>query len=235
MMMADRWTMAHCWITFDRRMNFDRRMTFGRWVTVGRWIDGGWTVGRLLRVDRWMTIGRWVTASVAALALSACAGGDAPSPDGATDSLAASASAAPSSASPNGTPADSAVAAATARERRPVVEAQDTGYTAWRALEMPSEPWSQRAADPQALLTLVRDVAAAQLEEPDAAVLPTRMLSESADSATGLLVHPDLADDSIRDVEFRLHMRREGGEWTVAAVERRERCRRGVAEGGLCL
>ena len=82
--------------------------------------------------------------------------------------------------------------------------------TAWRALEFPSEPWVQSAATPEALLQRVRDVVAAQLEEPDASVLPTRMVSQSADSALGVLVHPDQADDSVRDVEFRLHMRRDG-------------------------
>ena len=117
----------------------------------------------------------------------------------------------------------------------PLPATQDTGYTAWRAVEMPSEPWTQSAADPRALLTRVRDVVAAQMEEPEAGVLPTRMLSQAADSAVGLMVHPNVADDSVRDVEFRLHMRREGGGWTVAAVERRERCRRGVSVGGLCV
>jgi hypothetical protein len=116
----------------------------------------------------------------------------------------------------------------------PPVAQQDTSVTAWRALEMLSEPWVQTAESPQALLRRVRDVVAAQLEEPDASVLPTRMESTAADSATGILVHPDQADDSVRDVEFRLHMRREGSSWTVAGVERREHCRRGVAEGGLC-
>ncbi|HEU0301998.1 MAG TPA: hypothetical protein VFR37_21260 [Longimicrobium sp.] len=116
----------------------------------------------------------------------------------------------------------------------PPAAQQDTGVTPWRALEMPSEPWTQTAESPQALLQRVRDVVAAQLEEPDASVLPTRMESTSADSATGILVHPDQADDSVRDVEFRLHMRREGSAWNVVGVERREHCRRGVAEGGLC-
>lgn len=114
------------------------------------------------------------------------------------------------------------------------IASPDTGYTAWRGIEMPSEPWTQSAADPRALLVRVRDVVAAQMEEPDAGVLPTRMLSQAADSAVGLLVHPNLADDSVRDIEFRLHMRREGAGWTVVAVERRERCRRGVSTGGLC-
>ena len=116
----------------------------------------------------------------------------------------------------------------------PAAAAQDTGYTTWRRLEWPSEPWEQRAATPEALLQRVRDVVAAQLEEPDASVLPTRMEAQQADSARGLLVHPDQADDSVRDVEFRLHMRRQGAEWAVVGVERRERCRRGVASGGLC-
>lgn len=99
---------------------------------------------------------------------------------------------------------------------------------------MPSEPWIQEATTAEALLRRVRDVVAAQLEEPDASVLPTRMQSLAADSAVGILVHPDQADDSVRDVEFRLHMRREGSLWRVTGVARRERCRRGVAEGGLC-
>lgn len=135
--------------------------------------------------------------------------------------------------------ADAADAADTTRMTPPApppsaAAQQDTGVTPWRALEMPSEPWVQTAESPEALLRRVRDVVAAQLEEPDAGVLPTRMESASADSATGILVHPDQADDSVRDVEFRLHMRREGSVWTVVAVERREHCRRGVAEGGLC-
>jgi hypothetical protein len=111
---------------------------------------------------------------------------------------------------------------------------QDTMLTPWRALGFPSEPWEQSAATPEALLQRVRDVVAAQLEEPDAGVLPTRLESQSADSAAGLLLHPDQADDSVRDVEFRLHMRRDGSTWRVTGVDRRERCRRGVAEGGLC-
>jgi hypothetical protein len=106
--------------------------------------------------------------------------------------------------------------------------------TQWSTLQMPSEPWEQSAATPEALLQRVRDVVAAQMEEPDASVLPTRMLSQAADSAIGHLVHPNLADDSIQDVEFRLHMRREGAEWRITGVDRRERCRRGVAEGGRC-
>jgi hypothetical protein len=166
--------------------------------------------------------------TIAAVLLAACGGSDAPPPDPAADSVP------PAPAEPAGTPADSAIAAEVAKEGTDAPAAQDTGYTAWRMLQMPSEPWSQSAADPQALLTRVRDVVAAQMEEPDAGVLPTRMLTQSADSAVGLLVHPDLADDSIRDVEFRIHMRPQGSEWTVSAMERRERCRRGVAEGGLC-
>lgn len=128
-------------------------------------------------------------------------------------------------------PGDSAAAAvAPAAAGAP----RDTMLTAWTTLEMPSEPWVQENASPQALLLQVRDVVAAQLEEPDAGVLPTRMESQAADSAVGLLTHPDLADDSIRDVEFRIHMRREGSTWRVTGVDRRERCRRGVAEGGRC-
>lgn len=114
------------------------------------------------------------------------------------------------------------------------VAPQDTMLTPWRAVGFPSEPWEQSAGTAEALLQRVRDVVAAQLEEPDAGVLPTRMESHSADSAVGILVHPDQADDSVRDVEFRLHMRRDGADWHVTAVDRRERCRRGVAESGLC-
>lgn len=169
----------------------------------------------------------WRIAGV--LLLAACGGSGVPADDAAPDTAP---HAAPVPAPRAGTPADSAVAAEVARAEGPA--ARDTGYTPWRALEMPGEPWSQRAADPQALLTRVRDVVAAQMEEPDAGVLPTRMESQGADGATGILVHPDQADDSVRDTEFRLHMRREGAEWTVAAVERRERCRRGVSGGGLC-
>ncbi|HEX6911982.1 MAG TPA: hypothetical protein VF142_16390 [Longimicrobium sp.] len=172
--------------------------------------------------------------AVAALLLAACAGEE-PVPDPSADSLAVAAE----PVTPAQTPADSAVAAEAAKEgaasgEAPAAAAQDTGYTQWRPLEMPSEPWTQQAADPQALLTRVRDVVAAQLEEPDAGVLPTRMQVQAADSAVGILVHPDQADDSVRDVEFRLHMRRQGAGWAVVAVDRRERCRRGVAEGGLC-
>lgn len=168
---------------------------------------------------------------IAAVLLAACGGGDAPAAKTAADTTRI---AAPAPAAPIRTPADSAVAAETAGEARAAAASQDTGYTAWRPLELPSEPWMQRAASPAALLARVRDVVAAQMEEPDASVLPTRMESESADRATGILVHPDQADDSVRDTEFRLHMRREAAEWTVVAVERRERCRRGVADGGLC-
>ena len=165
----------------------------------------------------------------AAAMLSACAGdNDAPaeSPQSAdTPATAVDATFAdtPATAAPPAAPPPGAVRAL-----------PDTGVTAWRALEMPSEPWVQTAESPQALLRRVRDVVAAQLEEPDSGVLPTRMESTSADSATGILVHPDQLDDSVRDVEFRLHMRREGSTWTVVGVERREHCRRGVAEGGLC-
>ncbi|WP_420128342.1 hypothetical protein [Longimicrobium sp.] len=128
---------------------------------------------------------------------------------------------------------DSAAAAivASAPDSAP---ARDTMLTEWTALQMPSEPWVQEAASPEALLRQVRDVAAAQMEEPDAGVLPTRMLSQDADSAVGHLMHRDLADDSIQDVEFRLHMRRDGSVWRVTAVDRRERCRRRVADGGRC-
>jgi hypothetical protein len=177
-----------------------------------------------MRMSGWMTI--------AALLLAACRPSDAPPADAAAADSVTSAIAA--EVAKAGTPADSAVAAEVAAAEQPEPAAQDTGYTPWRALEMPSEPWSQSAADPQALLTRVRDVVAAQLEEPDAGVLPSRLESQSADSAVGVLVHPDQADDSIRDVEFRLHMRRTGTEWSVTGVDRRERCRRGVANGGLC-
>lgn len=115
------------------------------------------------------------------------------------------------------------------------VAAQDTLVTPWVALELPSEPWSQTAESPEALLRRVRDVVAAQLEEPDAGVLPTRMESQAADSATGILVEPVTGDDSIQHTEFRLRMRRAGSAWTVAGVERRSRCRRGVTAEGLCL
>ena len=114
-------------------------------------------------------------------------------------------------------------------------EPQDTMLTRWTTLQMPSEPWIQEAATPEALLRQVRDVVAAQLEEPDAGVLPTRMESQSADSAVGHLTHPDLADDSIRDVEFRIHMAPAGAGWRVTGVDRRERCRRGVGEENRCV
>ena len=166
---------------------------------------------------------------IAAVLLAACGGSDAPAAQASADTAPRMAP-----ASPAGTPADSAVAAEVAKEAPPAAAEQDTGYTAWRPLELPSEPWVQRAASPEALLARVRDVVAAQMEEPDASVLPARLESQAADSATGILVHPDQADDSVRDTEFRLHMRREAADWTVVAVERRERCRRGVSSGGLC-
>jgi hypothetical protein len=150
--------------------------------------------------------------------------GDVPQP---ADSVLASQ---PAPAAPPVDSVMSAVPAAPAAAATP----RDTMLTPWRAVGFPSEPWEQSAATLEALLQRVRDVVAAQLEEPDAAVLPTRMESQSADSAVGILVHPDQADDSVRDVEFRLHMRREGAEWRVTGVDRRERCRRGVAAGGLC-
>lgn len=163
---------------------------------------------------------------IAAAALAACgaqsdASGDPPRP----------ADTAASAALPIDTPAPAPSDTASP----PVVTERDTSVTPWRALEMPSEPWTQSAENPEALLRRVRDVVAAQLEEPDASVLPTRMESVSADSAVGILVEPVTGDDSIRETEFRLRMRREGSTWTVVAGERRERCRRGVAEGGLCL
>lgn len=178
------------------------------------WKRGGWTRAG------------WTT--ICAALLAACGGDGAPAAQAPADSTP---QIVPASAI--GTPADSAVAAEAAREGTPAAE-QDTGYTAWRSLRMPSEPWTQRASGPDALLARVRDVVAAQMEEPNARVLPTRLESQEADSATGILVHPDQADDSVRDTEFRLHMRRQGAEWAVVAVERRERCRRGVASGGLC-
>lgn len=167
----------------------------------------------------------WMMTALAALLLAAC--GD--EPEGARPADAADAALSVTRA---GTPADSAVAAEAAREG--MRAARDTGYTAWEPVELPSEPWMQRAATPAALLARVRDEVAAQLEEPDAEVLHTAIESESGDRAVALLVHPDLADDSVRDIEFRLHMRREGAEWTVAGVDRRERCRRGVTDGNLC-
>jgi hypothetical protein len=145
---------------------------------------------------------------------------DAPSPAGAAQTAVAQAT---NSSQP-------AVPVATAA---PVAQ-RDTMLTTWSTLEMPSEPWVQENATPEALLRQVRDIVAAQLEEPDAGVLPTRMESQTADSAVGFLMHPNLADDSIRDIEFRIHMRRDGSIWRVSAVDRRERCRRGVGEGGRC-
>lgn len=174
-----------------------------------------------------MTITR--PAVLLALLLAACAGGDEPAQAPQTAD-----SARPAQPAAVAQAADSAPSASTPAAPAPPAAPRDTMLTPWRALEMPSEPWDQSAADPEALLRRVRDVVAAQLEEPDARVLPTRMESQAADSAVGILVHPDLADDSVRDVEFRLHMRREGSNWRVTGVDRRERCRRGVADGGLC-
>ena len=176
-----------------------------------------------------MTIPRR-SAVLFALLLAAC-GAAADEADSADPPQAAdSAQAAQPAAAPA---ADSAVAAAPATPATPA-EPRDTMLTHWTMLQMPSEPWIQEAASAEALLRQVRDVVAAQLEEPDAGVLPTRMQSESADSAVGLLTHPNLADDSIRDIEFRIHMRHEGSMWRVTGVDRRERCRRGVAAGGRC-
>lgn len=172
------------------------------------------------------------SAVVVALLLAACGGSDEPA-----DAPQAADSAQPAQPATVGQAADTApppaVAATPATPPVPA-EPQDTMLTPWRAVGFPSEPWEQSAATPQALLQRVRDVVAAQLEEPDASVLPTRMASHYADSAVGMLVHPDQADDSVRDVEFRLQMRREGSSWRVTGVDRRERCRRGVADGGLC-
>ncbi len=151
-----------------------------------------------------------------AVLLAACGGNDAPAARASADTSQQIAAAPPSPAA------------------LPAAAAQDTMLTAWTTLQMPSEPWVQEAATPDALLTKVRDVVAAQLEEPDAGVLPTRMESQAADSAVGLLTHPNLADDSIRDIEFRIHMRPQGSVWRVTAIDRRERCRRGVADGGRC-
>lgn len=176
-----------------------------------------------------MTIPR-PSAVLLALLLAAC--GDREEPVDAPQSADSAAAAQPAIVADA---ADSSPPAAAVPATPPTpAEPQDTMLTPWRAVGFPSEPWEQSAATPHALLQRVRDVVAAQLEEPDAGVLPTRMESQSADSAVGMLVHPDQADDSVRDVEFRLHMRREGSSWRVTGVDRRERCRRGVAEGGLC-
>lgn len=171
------------------------------------------------------------TLLLAILVLAGCGNDAAREMSAAADSLAAP---------PAPTPADSAVAAEAAAAgepapaAQPAAAAQEPGVTAWRPLDFPSEPWSQTAPTSEALLQRVRDVVAAQLEEPDAGVLPTRLEPEVANRAIGYLVHPDQADDSVRDVEFRIHMQRQGSDWTVTGVDRREHCRRGVAEGGLC-
>lgn len=170
------------------------------------------------------------SAVVLALLLASCGGSQEPA-----DAAQAADSAAAAHPALVADAADAAPPAAAAPGTPPVpAEPRDTMLTPWRAVGFPSEPWEQSAATPEALLQRVRDVVAAQLEEPDASVLPTRMQSQSADSAAGMLVHPDQADDSVRDVEFRLQMRREGSGWRVTGVDRRERCRRGVADGGLC-
>lgn len=160
-----------------------------------------------------------------AAALAACGGS---TPDRAADPPRADSAALPSAPATSG---DVAPLPTTL----PAPAPPDTGVTPWVALELPSEPWSQTAESAEALLRRVRDVVAAQLEEPDAGVLPTRMESQDADSAVGVLVEPVTGDDSVRETEFRLRMRREGGAWTVAGVERRSRCRRGVTAEGLCL
>ncbi len=173
------------------------------------------------------------TMVVAALLLAACGDAGAPENDGLGNAAVSPAAAEAAPIAP--TPADSAVAAAAGENEPPPQPApREGGITPWRALEWPSEPWVQTAETPEALLRRVRDVVAAQLEEPDAGVLPTRLEPAVARRATGYLVHPDQADDSVRDVEFRLQMRQEGSAWTVTGVDRREHCRRGVAEGGLC-
>jgi hypothetical protein len=169
---------------------------------------------------------------VLALLLAACGGSEEPAD--ASQAADSAQPAQPATVAQVGDTAPPPPAAATPAAPATPAEAQDTMLTPWRALDFPSEPWEQSAATAEALLQRVRDVVAAQLEEPDASVLPTRMESQSADSAVGILVHPDQADDSVRDVEFRLHMRREGSAWRVTGVDRRERCRRGVADGGLC-
>lgn len=173
----------------------------------------------------------------AALFLAACADDRAATDDALGGPAATADSLAPAPPSAP-TPADSAIAAATGTQTPPAVEAPapaaDPGFTAWRPLGFPSEPWEQTAESSEALLQRVRDVVAAQLEEPDASVLPTRLEPEVAGRAIGILVHPDQADDSVRDVEFRIHMQRDGAQWRVTGVDRRERCRRGVAAGGLC-
>lgn len=170
---------------------------------------------------------------IAVLLLPACGGGEAPQADApaAADSVPSAAVAAPAAGQ---APPAGVTASAPAVQGGAPAAARDTGYTAWTPLRMPSEPWVQEAATPDALLRRVRDVVAAQLEEPDAGVLPTRMASQAADSAVGLLTHPDLADDSIRDIEFRIHMRPAGSIWRVTGIDRRERCRRGVDEDGRC-
>lgn len=177
-----------------------------------------------------MTIPRR-SAVVLTLLLASCGGTEEPA-----DAPHAADSAQPAQPATVGQAVDTAPPPASAVSATPPApaEPQDTMLTPWRAVGFPSEPWEQSAATPEALLQRVRDVVAAQLEEPDASVLPTRIGSQSADSAVGLLLHPDQADDSVRDVEFRLQMRREGSSWRVTGVDRRERCRRGVAEGGLC-
>jgi hypothetical protein len=182
-----------------------------------------------------MMMRRWTTLA-AALLLGAC-GDDRAATDGLGSATAAADSLAPATpATP--TPADSAIAAGAGTAAVPApaaaVAAADPGFSAWRKLEFPSEPWVQTAESSEALLQRVRDVVAAQLEEPDAGVLPTRIEPEVAGRAIGILVHPDQQDDSVQDVEFRIHMQRQGAQWQVTGVDRRERCRRGVAEGGLC-
>lgn len=171
------------------------------------------------------------SAVVLTLLLASCGGSEEPA-----NAPQAADSAQPAQPAAVGQAADTAPSPVAATPATPPVPAEprDTMLTPWRAVGFPSEPWEQSAATPEALLQRVRDVVAAQLEEPDASVLPTRMASQSADSAVGMLVHPDQADDSVRDVEFRLQMRREGSSWRVTGVDRRERCRRGVADGGLC-
>lgn len=171
---------------------------------------------------------------VAALLLAGCS--DDAAPDKGGSALTADSSAASAAPAPHvPTPADLAVAAEAGEDAAPApAAAREGGITPWRALQWPSEPWVQSAATPEALLRRVRDVVAAQLEEPDAGVLPTRLEPEVGGRALGYLVHPDQADDSVRDVEFRLQMRREATTWIVTGVDRREHCRRGVADGGLC-
>lgn len=44
----------------------------------------------------------------------------------------------------------------------------------------------------------------------------------------------NLRDDAIRDYEYRLTLRERDGAWSIADVERRIICRRGLSGDGLC-